>query len=472
MCVSVFRRGAAAGIRLGVGALTGIAFAVSFSAPAAAEKWSAPAVVSLEAGDAEVGFDEAGRGFAFLWSANASGPVGWVAGSSDLTTWRVEPGPSLDSPSLLFAEGSRVFLSGTALTPGEARSDPRAVVAELSTTGNPGRLYELDPGRDIVFEDSYIASVTGPDVAADANVRGDAVFAWVRDTRRQDVFGIGPFVSVRPARGSFTKRVDAGRAVGRGAYTVRAAIGEDGEILIAWTSAECEDRDGVYLRRRSPLGRWGQPRRVGDTDAGCDYPADLSVDIGPRGSAVVAWTDRSVLASTRMPGGAFSKPRRLGTTGSGVLDGYPGPLLARVTPRGNALVAWSGGVRRQPEQTRLQPAVATLDNRGRLLQKRLLSAPNVYAVLSDIAVDSRGGALVAWKRLRADGDRDTLFSTALSPAGALGPPRLIAQAPGGGVLNGGRIAIDPNTRTAVVLWRDEGGLRSAVMTADETSSSN
>lgn len=461
-----------------------VGFAVTGRADAEEKGWGEASLVAEgEFGETALAFDSASREVA-AW--NRRGPPGpadvRVASRKSLGTWgEKRVGPPLASPRLLPLSGGRVLMAGIRLVPpADGTNTPRDRIASVAvgdTSPRFSRLAALGRGSN----DAYFLS-------ADVNRRGDGAIAWLRDPLQRG--GKGPEVAMVSAwrAGEPPGRPVAVSPPRRSAFAPRVAVGPDGEVLVAWFSL-CEDADNVFVRRRSPDGRWGVVRRLGRATGACLEEARLDADIGPGGEAVVAWTGfndeeqqdengdptvepLTVRVAVRPAAGRFGSPVRVGQSGAVALSDEQGfvvgvgTLRARLTRSGEAVVAWT----QPPSPDDLGPegstiGTAVVDRRGRPRASQRLGPPGAPAEVIDLEVDRRGRAVLLWHDHRGSRCRcpETLLSAVRPAGGSFGAPSVIAEAAGDERFRSPSLAIDPRTRRATVLWTDQSGIRSAAM---------
>ncbi len=127
------------------------------------------------------------------------------------------------------------------------------------------------------------------DISMAVNQRGDGVVAFAFWSRSRTVL----LASVRPAGGRWGEPQVIAPVIS-GSYFPKAAIGQDGEAVVAWSTLG--PRGAISVARRSSAG-WSDPVAVLDTG---DVFSTPELVVGPGGEAVLA---------TSINRGSSAKPR-------------------------------------------------------------------------------------------------------------------------------------------------------------------
>jgi hypothetical protein len=206
------------------------------------------------------------------------------------------------------------------------------------------------------------------------NARGDAVVMWSRSDSME--------FAMRRAGGRFGPPQTI--AVRR-PLTGGVVVADDGAAVATWTA-----HGRVFLSRRAPGHRFGHARLLNPAGPGGSGAATA---IGADGTTVVAWSSsQSSSAAIVERDGSLEAPQTLASYSPFLTFAVP---AAAVTPTGEALVAWSQGIR-DPSGERLQVAVASRRPGASFGAPRILSAPGVSASQPALAVEGRGAVVAAW----------------------------------------------------------------------------
>lgn len=207
-------------------------------------------------------------------------------------------------------------------------------------------------------------------------------------------------------------------AVGTSTRDATAAVGADGDVLVAWQGAHRT----VYARHFGRTGRPGPVHRVG---AGVQSSLQARVDDDGRlevawesqrvGEGDVAHSAASVAYASAAPGRGFALARVLGGRASSAAGRFvprPGLRLVATGPR-TSLLAWT---RDDGAHLRVQIADAAS---GAVGAPQTISPPGQDAVLGDAASSAVGGQLVVWSTTSGADPRAPVPVLAASrPAGA------------------------------------------------------
>lgn len=461
-----------AAARVAAGAAA-VAFLLASPGGAQALSWSAPTTLyrggADRVGEVAIAFDGRGRGL-IGWSTDAA--VRRRPGGQ----WRQLPATPLGGASLVAAGDGATAAGLISVRTRDGNERYYAAAARSSFGRRFGAIRPLD-GRRL---DS------GPvDIAV--NRRGDAAFTWVRDRNNRGSSGT-VIVSVWRAGGSAPEPAEvvatARRDVGLGFSAV--AIGDDGEVLVAWVTTSTCAQDSVVVRRSRRTGVWDRPRRVGPIVHVCAEEVELDIAAGPGRSAVVGWTSAGdlnsdllepepVYAAVRRPDGSFTAPRKIGT--SKFVD-YPseppdfyaseiGPLRVAVTATREALVAWTGAPRRASRS--IAAAAFGPDGRLRMRQSVLPESGTVVPTLLSLVVSRRGTATLLWRtRDYAWSDGPLVLASATrSPDGRFGAPATLVSTTSRQVLIEGDLAVPPDRELPTAVFLDERGILTAELKDDQ-----
>ena len=235
--------------------------------------------------------------------------------------------------------------------------------------------------------------------------------------------------------------------------TAGAGFPFDVDVGPRGTAAVAFIRDGVQVIRRDRRGRWHAPERVSPADASVTAP---DVELTAQGEIVVAWT-QAVGESTVPPVGANAvrvavrgrdgdwDRRAVGRTPHFIDAG----LRLAVDARGDAAVVWSGSLTRRGSD-RLLVAMRPAGRRFRPGQSLGEAGAD-----QRVDLDDRGRALLAWTRTIPPAHlvSQIRFTTCL-PGGACAPAETIAD----GRVGGPELAVVPDD-SIILGWRaDELGL--------------
>jgi hypothetical protein len=137
----------------------------------------------------------------------------------------------------------------------------------------------------------------------------------------------------RPRTGWLPAR-DLGRAGGNTELAF-LDMGPRGSATVAWTvNTKNYARSAVVVRQMSTRYRWG-PTKVVSPWLGQSTPVFISdVAAGPRGTATVTWSGRLFKASTRRPSGAWVTRQPVPDRSTQMFSGYS------ANQRGDAAVPW------------------------------------------------------------------------------------------------------------------------------------
>jgi hypothetical protein len=224
-------------------------------------------------------------------------------------------------------------------------------------------------------------------------------------------------------------------------------VGPRGTAAIAFVN------DGVQVVRRDARGHWHAPERVSPADASVTAP---DIELTARREIVVAWTQAvgdsalppvgpsAIRVAVRRRDGGW-RGRAVGRTPHFIDAG----LQLAVDARGDAAVVWSGSLRR----TAAERLLLAMRPAGRGF--RPARSLDEGAIDQRVALDERGRARLAWTRTIPPGHLVAQIRfTTCQPGGGCEPVETIAS----GRVGGPELAVVPDD--AIVLgWRaDEVGL--------------
>jgi len=319
---------------------------------------------------------------------------------------------------------------------------------EVTESSFTGRLD--DPTR--------LATSGGPDSVVASNPRGDAVVAWVRN----------------PDRPSSTLVARFARRCGRFSPPVSLASGavdepqidlnEKGDTLLAWRTRVQNQSDVSAVIRRANGSRLG-PEPLGHTGDE-DAIEVTSASLGPTGMAVVAFTpynidDRKhwefptgVFAALRRPGHRFDPPQLLADLGDPSTSTGTRDAQAMVTPKGDAVVAWTEEARGEDNVVRVAVARA-----GPFQNARQVSRGHGAAELADLALWPGGEVTALWRTGSIEtGDfvpRVMFAATRLEGGRHFGPAERVVKERPPLEVQDANLAYDPVRRAPVAVWSVE-----------------
>jgi len=346
---------------------------------------------------------------------------------------------------------------------------------------------------------------------AATNARGDLAVAW--RTR------LGPFEAVQvTVRAAGARRWTPPFTLGplaRRVRDVRAVVGSDGRVLVAWLASGAPGRPGLgaFAALLPRSGRSARPADLGAASAGSRAaPASPpAVALTASGRAVVAWAaPEGVVAAAAPRSGRFGDPARVSRRPGARCASEGAPGLA-ATPQGGLLAWWdcrardgrvrliaalgratgrfgraraTGVVGHGPTGAVLAPgeggtivgAAAVVDRQGAVRPAwlarsgagrwthGLVPAGTTVADGPAVARAQAGPALAAWTGPGADGRIAAWASVGAGPV-PLGPAAALGAASRSAALGGAGVA---DSGAALVAWRGTapaGGARAAVWIA-------
>jgi hypothetical protein len=247
------------------------------------------------------------------------------------------------------------------------------------------------------------------------------------------------------------------RAFGGGA---RVAVTSAGEVAVAWQDVE----KGLSVAVRPVGGRFGSPQRLSGSGRRVQGQHDVVAD--SRGALIVVWADTEccrvpadtrVWASTRKPGGRFSRPVALSRPfeGSDILE----PAVA-TGDDGALTVAWPVQNFAPPGVDEAVIEVADRHPGGGFGAATQVSPPNIKAREPRIARGPSGETVVLW----SSGSQPCppfpcyeLFASTRAPGSEWGAPERVAVAAGSGDIPGWLAAsqvLIASDGTVFAVWRE------------------
>ena len=177
------------------------------------------------------------------------------------------------------------------------------------------------------------------------NARGVTALAWIESDYGAPGWRIK--VALRPARGRFGRPVTVAESTGvLRDYAVTLA--DDGRVLVLWGTLSDDGESLLYARVRSATGDLGEPELVQAVEAsGGSGPsvADPEAAWSEAGERVLAWSilahtcgwceRETVFTTWASPSGSFAAPQQLTPD-----DESNQALRLAVNSRGGALLAW------------------------------------------------------------------------------------------------------------------------------------
>jgi hypothetical protein len=274
--------------------------------------------------------------------------------------------------------------------------------------------------------------------------------------------------SYRPPGGSFEPPTLLSASVPGGEQWAVADFDAAGNATIAWAGADPTNR--LLVRTRSAAGAWTAPEAIA-----ARRPFRPELMVSPSGAATLTWEEAGpkkedasrVVVATRPPGGRFGAEQTL----AGV-QRNPGEPVVATNDRGDAVVAWVELHDEPRPDTFGVHAAFRAAGSGAFGRAVTLTRPDVEAAFPSVSVDPTGRMVLAfsengpgrrvWARVRTrsgtllpgrvlshdheensgvtalaagrglvawfdrDRGRSFLRIAAATPAGAFGPPRLLA----------------------------------------------
>ena len=295
----------------------------------------------------------------------------------------------------------------------------------------------------------------GPSV--DANAAGQVAAAWVQSTSDCK----RAIVEVARRRGGGTGAFTAPETLrGRGsAVTPAVAVGQGGDMLVAWGRRTGFGETASEARYRPAGGAWGPLQRLGTSSA----PGLILTGVTQNGRAYVVWQrlqyneDTGMTAALRaavQPAG--SRSFRAATLLEGIHTGNSNvPLRPRLVISANtALLGWTGRV-----ESHWVVRAAQSGSSGAFGAAQTLSDATRDAALADLALLPRGTAAVTWSYLDDEQIQSDVM-VSLRPAGAsfAAAEQVYVTDAGRQLLRDlPRVTLDPVTAQPTVVWAQNFG---------------
>jgi hypothetical protein len=226
------------------------------------------------------------------------------------------------------------------------------------------------------------------------------------------------------------------------------AINDAGTRVAAWWG-----RDGVYARVRQPGGRWGPATRAAKVRPAGDMTVRAAIT--PGGRIVLAWYSAvvspeekpldiaaGVAIRGRSQWRSFRLERSTVTAGPFLVGTTAVPVIDSAK---HIFVAWTGTVRGAPAVKLAQ--ITTNGPRARTV----LSGKILGAAVDDAAAGPNRSLAVSWSATETYSMTASYASVRRADAPFSRPERLTP--PGSLGLTGSRVAFQPLTGDAVVVWR-------------------
>ena len=393
-----------------------LAVVFALVAPAQASTWT-PATPPYGCPVA-FGFTQAGQGFAvggYQGSVGEGGPPPMVSGfwarlSPETTIGKTGKLPFEPTAMALF--GSAGFGAAGYVGRGGTLREPVAQYALLGTvTSGPGKARRLGSAR--------YRSPMGPEITVSAKGKALALFGGTRKRTRELLLATAGFKR--------TTLVTRGAKIGDAVLAGNSA----GRTVIAWRNG-----GSVYARIRTAAGKLMKARRLGPTH----NVTTIKAAVAERGQALVAWTGedvaggmtvgpRTIRVAFARRGKAFGRARTIERIFHPPVYSDASKLQAGfAADRG--VVAWTGtdGVHAE-----------ILGRDGRRLASARISPQGQGSHLADVATDATGIAAVSWTTSGA-ADLTPYMSLLLPNANAFAAPERISDSHAS---DDARLAIDP-----------------------------
>jgi hypothetical protein len=412
---------------------------------ASAAVWSPPQNVSspvLFVDDPAIGFSGDGRALAsWRWQTG----VGNAARFGHRSATRA-PGASAFEPELTapdFAAGPVLYgrsraVAAVLTSAGGKPARPRLRLA--ATFGDASGRF----GRGVRVRTAL--RISRPVIAAAQN--GRAALAWFEDrgTSNDRVY-----VSLRRPGGRFGRPLLLSRSRIR---SVSVAVGEDGDVLVAW------DARGVVRTAFKAAGR--RSFRIQTIRSEKTFFAKLQTVIGPAGRAVVAWGAQLLTegggtgpvfyqAAVKPAGVRRFRDAQLLERGTELQRAGPVSLVSDTA--GHQLFAWSGF-----DGSNYRIRVSTTDRRAVFGQPEQVSVAGLDAQDPSLAAGPGGDALVTWKQALSgvtDDEAGQVFASHRPPEGSFGAPEIVSLPERAAFPSA---AFDPVGGRPTVVWSNRPGL--------------
>jgi len=441
--------------------LIAVALVGALPGPGAQAAWTEPQSVSSTANEVSAGtlaIDPGGRAL-LTWS-----PMQYRSGQ-----FAADGGRSATRPAGASAfdqqRGAPVFVAGPVLFAGtrtvglDERTGAWERCGGPSTYNHSTQAVTLRArfGRSTgAFEHPVtIASYRGPggdgDPAVAANAAGQVLAAWSQSSSgcARSLIEVS---QRRPGASAFSApTVLRARGDGR---APSVAVGQGGDMLVAWARQNGEGRTTIEARYRPAGGSWGPVQALG-TGSNNGYP--LTTAVTQNGRAYVAWGRQTFNADTGVRASLYVAVRPAGARifrASTLLERVNLRPLSYVSLKpvlavaGNAaLIAWTG------HDTTWAVRVAAAGPSGGFGRAKTVSSPATGALLGGLALLPGGTAAIAWSTLDAE-ELPADVTAAVRPAGGsfMAPEHVSAA-----TRSLPQIALSPATLQPTVAWTQNFG---------------
>ncbi|MCX4247227.1 hypothetical protein [Paraliomyxa miuraensis] len=256
----------------------------------------------------------------------------------------------------------------------------------------------------------------------------------------------------------------------------RLAVGEDGELLVAWYQAPVDDLMVYVSERREPGEPPSQPPADGFLSPS-GGPVDSHAEANPwpalhaSGVAAVAWTqqhgewDFPVYLATREPDGVWHRPSSIDDTLSrpGAFARCPQVAFASAVDADEPVlfVTW---FETRGDETTVHVWQGSSDRTG-IAEPIALSSPGAEAVHPALGVGPRGGMVVAWAEREGDA-RWRVVARRYQPHTDAWLPSEPLSLPVAGLAPTPVIAVAPDSERVLVAWAQGGVLDGRVYVAE------
>lgn len=416
----------------------------------AAPPWSAPQTISSAAAKGiyqpELGFDARGRALA-SWSAARTTGRGLVERTATRAPGAAAFGPERAAPNFAAPPVLYGYTRALAL---ERRSLGRERCGErISLRARFGQSTGVFGAPDRIASFVPRGIVAYPDVALAANNAGQALAAWITSSRNCKPQVVR--IAERRPGGSFGSPLTLRSGGGYQARSISAAVGQGGDMLVAWNRAR-----KMEARYRPAGGRWGPVQRLGTIP---DFARVLTA-VAQNGRAYVAWSVEvfnpdyplRVVGAAVRPANAIRFGKAQVLEQSKVLD-YQADIHLRLQiarPGAGAVLAWTGW----SGPSGFRARVSETNSRAQFAAPGWDSPPGRRFGVGGLAVGTDGQQVLAMSELDDENLPKGLFATQRPPGGSFGPPEEV----GGAGSSSQAVAVDPITRRPTVVWSQRTGV--------------